>query len=590
MYTLREQLDKRSRFILGVELVSTRGTMADQQAQVTRAFATQLSHSQRVDWVSITDNAGGNPQLSPMALGKPILYAGKEVLIHLSCKDFNRNGLESAAWELASEGFHNILALSGDYPAAGYHGRGKPVFDIDSIGLLTMLDEMNRGLSRPKVGKNGESHAAATNFFAGAVATNFKKYENEVVPQLLKLEKKIECGARFIIAQIGYDARKSHEMLCYLRRREMGGVPLIGNVFLLTASVARFFRKRTIPGVVISDALFDVCERHAASPDKGASFFRELAAKQLAIFRGLGFAGGYLGGVHRMEDVDAILDVESTFARDDWKQFARELQYPVQDEFYYFAQDPQTGLADPSRLEPSYDASLKTRKRTRNVTLGYRFSKVVHDSVFSPGTTLNRLGKWVYSHSKNPMQGPRSLRVLEHASKAAMFKCKDCGDCSLPDIAFLCPESQCAKNQRNGPCGGTRDGKCEVHDFECIWSRAYDRAKYDGCEQNMLAHAPVIQDESLRGTSSWANALLGRDHTAGAPPHPACSTESAGVVTSGSDERSRVVTRSPPPSSANTTNAENPTERISDVHSASGRVPPRVVVRGEAAATVPADR
>ena len=65
----------------------------------------------RIDWVSITDNAGGNPQLSPMALGKPILYAGKEVLIHLSCKDFNRNGLESAAWELASEGFHNILAL-----------------------------------------------------------------------------------------------------------------------------------------------------------------------------------------------------------------------------------------------------------------------------------------------------------------------------------------------------------------------------------------------------------------------------------------------------------------------------------------------
>src|SRR6266705_3244868 len=123
-----------------------------------------------------------------MALGKPILYAGKEVLIHLSCKDFNRNGLESAAWELASEGFHNILALSGDYPAAGYHGRGKPVFDIDSVGLLTML--------------------GATDFFPGAVATNFKRYENEVVPQLLKLEQKVARGAKFIIAQIGYDARK----------------------------------------------------------------------------------------------------------------------------------------------------------------------------------------------------------------------------------------------------------------------------------------------------------------------------------------------------------------------------------------------
>jgi hypothetical protein len=115
------------------------------------------------------------------------------------------------------------------------------------------------------------------------------------------------------------------------------------------------------------------------------------------------------------------------------------------------------------------------------------------------------------------MQGPRSLRVLEHASKAAMFGCKDCGDCSLPDIGYLCPESQCAKNQRNGPCGGTRDGKCEVYDFECIWARAYDRMKYEGCEQDLLAHAPVIQDETLRGTSSWANALLGRDHTSKRP-------------------------------------------------------------------------
>src|SRR4051794_29047274 len=188
MYTLREKMANSRQFLLGVELVSTRGTMEDHQAVHTRMFATQLVQCNDIEWVSITDNAGGNPQLSPMALGKPILYAGKKVLIHLSCKDFNRNGLESAAWELASEGFHNILALSGDYPAAGYHGRGKPVFDIDSIGLLTMLDEMNRGLSRPKTAANGKTPTlAATNFFAGAVATNFKKLENELVPQLLKL-------------------------------------------------------------------------------------------------------------------------------------------------------------------------------------------------------------------------------------------------------------------------------------------------------------------------------------------------------------------------------------------------------------------
>src|SRR5215207_10199615 len=229
MRTLPSILADSSHFARGVELVTTRGTMGETKATVTRDFASELARADAIDWVSITDNAGGNPQLSPMALGKPLLYAGKEVLIHLSCKDFNRNGLESAAWELASEGFHNILALSGDYPAAGYHGRGKPVFDMDSIGLLTMLDEMNRGLSRPKVGPgSGRSPLAATNFFAGAVATNFKKYENEVVPQLLKLDKKIECGAKFVIAQIGYDARKSHELLAYTA----GRVPLIGNVYL----------------------------------------------------------------------------------------------------------------------------------------------------------------------------------------------------------------------------------------------------------------------------------------------------------------------------------------------------------------------
>jgi methylenetetrahydrofolate reductase (NADPH) len=351
------------------------------------------------------------------------------------------------------------------------------------------------------------------------------------------MEKKIACGARFIIAQIGFDARKSHEMLSYLGSRSLGHVPLVGNVFLLSAAVAQFFRKRTIPGVVISDRLFDEVQRQAQSVDRGAVYFQQLAAKQLAIFRGLGFAGGYLGGVHSMEDVQAILDVESTFAADDWREFAREVQYPVEGEFYYYALDRETRLADASRREGVYEASLRDRRATRNVTLAYRFSRLVHDLVFTPGRWLHRLLRSIYARAARPAQGPVVLRIVEHASKAVMFGCKDCGDCSLPDIAFLCPESQCAKNQRNGPCGGTRDGVCEVEDFECIWSRAYDRLKFEGRELHLLDHAPVIQDESLRGTSSWANAVLCRDHSArfhpailpAAPPGAcASSNETAG--------------------------------------------------------------
>ena len=99
-----------------------------------------------------------------------------------------------------------------------------------------------------------------------------------------------------------------------------------------------------------------------------------------------------------------------------------------------------------------------------------------------------------------------------------MFGCKDCGDCSLPDIAYLCPESQCAKNQRNGPCGGTRLGKCEVGEKDCIWSLAYERLKVYGEEEQMLAGPVVIKDNALMGTSAWGNTFLGRDHNAAAAP------------------------------------------------------------------------
>ena len=106
------------------------------------------------------------------------------------------------------------------------------------------------------------------------------------------------------------------------------------------------------------------------------------------------------------------------------------------------------------------------------------------------------------------------LHQVEHGFKILGFDCRDCGDCALPDIAFLCPESQCAKNQRNGPCGGTRQGKCEVGEKECIWSLAYERLKACGEEENMLERGVIFRDGALKGTSAWANNFLGRDHHA----------------------------------------------------------------------------
>ena len=501
MQTLAEKLLDTSDFLVGVELVSIRGSMAEARAVKARDLAVQLVDSPLIDWISITDNAGGNPQLAPQALGKPILYAGKEVVIHLTCKDLNRNGLESAAWQLDSEGFHNVLALTGDYPIGGNEGMAKPVFDIDSVGLIALLDKMNRGF---------DDEHRKTAFCIGAVVSNHKLREGEVVPQYLKLRKKIQCGAHFIINQVGYDARKARELRLYMDRHGMGHPPLIGNVYVLSPRAARTFHDGRIPGIVVTDALLEECERQGRSADGGKAFFQEFAAKQVAVFRGLGYRGAYLGGIHDLQTINRVLAMERTFAPDDWKGFAREIGYSRPGEFFLEADNADAGSAErPAR------APVPRSKPSRHRGFPYGLSKRVHEVMFTPGRLLSRWGAAVCRRSSDPRQGPAPLRGLERLSKAVLYRCKDCGDCSLPDVAFLCPESQCAKNQRNGPCGGTREGRCEVEGLgECVWLRAYERLKRDGAEETLLAHAPVVQNQALRGTSSWANNWLGLDHSA----------------------------------------------------------------------------
>jgi methylenetetrahydrofolate reductase (NADPH) len=541
MSTLRDKLAGSDRFLVGVELVSTRGTVEETRAVRALRFARELAQEPRVDWVSVTDNAGGHPMLAPAALGRPIREAGGTVVVHLSCKDFNRNGLESTAWQLASEGFHDVLALTGDAPAPGVAGGAKPVFDLDSVGLLTLLSRMNAGLpaARPSSASSAAGRTLTpTQFFSGCVVTNFKRHENEVIPQLQKLAVKVAAGARWVINQVGYDARKISELIAWSRAHLPTPVPLIGNVYVLNPTVARLFRSQQIPGVVVSDELAALCEEQGRSADRGRAFFLEFAARQVSIYRGLGYRGVYLGGVHSAEEVRTILDLAARHGAEDWRTFAREQRFSRPGEFFCYAEDPATGLADPTRPLTAIAATGAATAGTPAVApsasraslgdrLVYRFSKFTHTAMFTPDRGLWKLGERLTTRAADPKQGPGWMRAVEHVGKAALFGCRDCGDCSLPDIAFLCPESACAKNQRNGPCGGTRDGLCEVGDFPCIWSRAYDRLKSEGRADALLAHAPVVQDQSLRGTSSWANTWQRRDHLAAHLPTPARPPEGA---------------------------------------------------------------
>ncbi|MCC6222055.1 MAG: methylenetetrahydrofolate reductase C-terminal domain-containing protein [Thermoleophilia bacterium] len=501
---LRELLADRDRFVIAAELVTSRGLITAEAGRRVLGLARDLAAHPRIDVVSITDNPGGNPMLAPDTVASELAGLGQEAIVHVSCKDLNRSALQSRGWKLASEGLRNVLCLTGDYPIAGYRGQARPVFDIDSVGLLRLYTELNAEL------------ADEERLCLGAVVTNHKRHEREVVPQYLKLRRKLEHGAEFVINQVGYHARKDDELLRWLARAGLD-VPVLANVFVLSPGAARVFHSGRIPGVVVTDELLAVCGRYANAADKGRPFFRELAAKQVAIARGLGFRGAYIGGHLAIEDYDSILALADSFAPGDWRAFARELQYPYPDEFHFFERDEETGLAS-DRVDAAYLESLAPARRRRlrlRVSPLYKLNRRVHDLAFEPGAPLAGPGRAFYGAvERGPRPVGRALHGAEYLTKQALFSCRDCGDCSLPEIAYLCPESQCVKNQRNGPCGGTRQGLCEIGEKECIWARAYERLKAYGKEETMLDGPAVLKDGSLQGTSAWANTFLGRDHHA----------------------------------------------------------------------------
>lgn len=508
---LRHLLEETDTFVHIVELVTSRGLITERDGRKVMALARRLAEHPAFHALSITDNPGGNAMINPDILGTDLISRGQDVIIHISCKDWNRNAIQGRAWQLASEGFNNILALSGDYPISGYQGTAGGVFDLDSVGLLEMLADMNDGL-KVKKGKKIR-RMEATGFYLGAAINNHKRYEREVMPQYFKLAKKIRSGAHFAVSQIGYDARKQDELLKYMALYDLRA-PVIANIYVLSAPAARFFHQGNIPGVEVTDPLMEVVEAQAKADDKGKAFFIELAAKQCAIAKGLGYRGAYLGGHLQYGDYEKVLELAASFAADDWRDFAKELHFSFPDEFYFFEPDGDTGLSS-TEINRAYLASKERsalRESRADLPLSYKFNRLVHDRVFAEETAGFRLGARLAAALAKRPKAEKLFHGAEQALKIPVFDCRDCGDCSLPDIAYLCPESQCVKNQRNGPCGGTRQGLCEIGDKDCIWARAYDRLKAYGQEEQMLDGPTVIKDAGLKGTSAWLNTFSQQDH------------------------------------------------------------------------------
>lgn len=491
-------------FCITWEQVPGRGAFEMQQEEIIEN-AMRAAKRGRIHAVSVTDNPGGNPAISTEILCTEIKKLGIEPLVHLAFRDKNRNQCESLLYGLAALGVRNLLMLTGDYPSSGgFKGRSKPVFDLDAIQGLQLVEMINSGMEHEVMGR--KVTLAPTDFFVGVSVSPFKQLESELVGQYYKLKKKIEAGAKFVITQLGYDARKFHELLLWLKVHEYN-VPALVNIYVLPYGAAKTMNANQIPGAIVTDKLLAEIDRERKAEDKGRSARLTRAAKIYAMAKGMGYAGAHIGG-HGLtyEMVEHIIDKGEELTPN-WRDFVTEFDYPQTNGFYFFEKDPKTGL----NLETPAVGSEKAAR-----PLVYAFSRLAHVTLFNPESVIFKALIPVAKFVDSSPAMKSLFGSFEHLSKVALFECMNCGDCGLFDVAFLCPMSQCPKNQRNGPCGGSHEGWCEVYPNErkCIWVRAYERLKGHKEEGTIGDYIVPPCNWELSGTSSWLNFYLGRDHTA----------------------------------------------------------------------------
>ena len=502
--TVKEAILDPDTFCITWEQVAGRGAFELQQEEIIENARTAARRG-RIHAVSVTDNPGGNPAISTEIICTEVRKLGIEPLVHLAFRDKNRNVCESLLYGLAALGVRNLLLLTGDYPSSGgFQGRAKPVFDMDSVHGLQLVEMMNQGMDQEVMGR--KSTLAPTDFFAGASVSPFKQREAELMGQYYKLKKKIEAGAKFIIPQLGYDARKFHEVLQWLKVNGYN-VPVLANIYVLPYGAARTMNSNQIPGAVVTDKLLADIDQERKSEDKGRTDRLTRAAKMYAIARGMGFAGAHIGG-HGLtyEMLEFVLDKGEELTPN-WQDLVAEFDYPQPGGFYFFEKDLKTGL----------NSERVTRKTQKPRTdLVYWLSRMAHHTIFNPESPLFKMLR-PFAVALDKSGWPKRLfGWSEHLAKTVMFGCMNCGDCALFDISYLCPMSQCPKNQRNGPCGGSHDGWCEVYPDEkkCIWVKAYERLRANREEDAIADNLVPPVNWELWETSSWLNFYNGRDHSA----------------------------------------------------------------------------
>ena len=450
-------------------LVEIAATHRSQEAQLLDV-ATQLTHISEVVGGSVTNNAGGVPGHDPVRIGAAVQARGLTPNVHVTCVRHDRNGLRKMLEDIRSLEIENVFAMTGDFPKSDAAGG---VFDLDSVQLVQMIDGLRQ---------------AGNSYWIAVAVSPFKYAEPDCVFQYLKLKKKIAAGANYAITQLGYDAQKFRELKHYLDDN-IGPFPVLGNVYVLSGRVAEKMGNGDLPGCWVSPKLQTILKTESKDADKGLMARLERAARMVAILRGLGYAGAYLGGTHNAGDIRWIIRrAESLQPR--WEELAGELNFAPKRAFYLYK----------SNTPASASRGIVPRLLDTMVNL----FPVNRDS------GLRRLLAKIFGWIDRKPALAHTLERFEAAIKSPLFGCESCGNCVLGCMEYVCPQT-CPKQMRNGPCGGANHhGTCEVDEKPCIWASVYERAKAANEVDRLSAYIPP-PDRSLKGTSSWINYFLNRD-------------------------------------------------------------------------------
>ena len=492
-------------FVITCETIPGRGAIEKSQQELFEE-AKALWATGRIHAVSITDNPGGNPALLADTFGEDMVAEGIVPLVHLTCKDRNRNQFEAQFYGMQRHGVENLLCMTGDYPVSGWKGQARPVFDLDPVTVIQMLESMNKGMGYPGFKPGSVVRTEPASFYPGAVVSPFKWTEGETMTQLYKVKKKVVAGAKFIISQVGFSARKLQEMMWLMEDNGIN-VPIIANIYVINAGHGGAMNRGGIPGCDVTDKFLQVLkDERDNSEDKGLEARLQRAAKMIAISKGLGCAGVHIGGVGvTAENVNRILDLYEEY-ESNWQEHLESFEYPQDNCFYYYKLDPETGLnkREPNGLHETYSG--------KKIMGNYGLSRFAHHFVFMPKKGINGIFT-SREQSLEEKKGRNRAHGIEHMGKVFMYDCMDCGDCGLYAVAYTCPMTKCPKCQRNGPCGGSKDGWCEVFPGEryCIWFRAYHRLKPHGETDTLQSYIVPPNNWENVFKSPWGANCTGLD-------------------------------------------------------------------------------